>query len=74
MSVSVSGRCNIPDDIGSTFAMAVEEQNATTREISMNISQAAANVRDVNDNRNQMPAVTAKASQDIVQVNEAALT
>ncbi len=54
--------------------MAVEEQNATTREISMNISQAAANVRDVNDNRNQMPAVTAKASQDIVQVNEAALT
>jgi methyl-accepting chemotaxis protein len=50
----------------------VEEQSATTREISNNIAQTSQGIRDVNEKVNNSGAVSDKISQDVGEVNRAA--
>ncbi|MCG8635648.1 MAG: methyl-accepting chemotaxis protein [Desulfobacterales bacterium] len=69
---SIVNVINDINDIVTSVATAVEEQNATTLEISKNIAQAASGVQDVNDNMNQMSAVTGEVTRDIAQVNDRA--
>ncbi len=57
--------------IVTSVAAAIEEQTATTQEISNNVSQAGLGVQEVNENINQASAVTAEVSQDIHQVSQA---
>ncbi|WP_321493719.1 methyl-accepting chemotaxis protein [uncultured Desulfobacter sp.] len=60
------------NEIVITVATAVEEQSATTQEISSNITQAASGVGEVNENVNQVSSVVAEINVDISQVNQAA--
>jgi len=60
------------NDIVTTVATAIEEQSATTQEISNNVSQAATGVQEVNENVNQTSAVAGEVTQDIASVNQAA--
>jgi len=57
--------------IVTSVAAAIEEQTATTQEISNNVSQAGLGVQEVNDNVNQASAVTREVSQNIHQVSQA---
>ena len=60
------------DEIVTTVAAAIEEQSATTQEISTNVSQAALGIQEVNENVNQASAVTGEVTRDITDVNQAA--
>ncbi len=60
------------NDIVTTVATAIEEQSATTQEISNNVSQAATGVQEVNENVNQTSAVAEEVTKDITQVSQAA--
>ncbi|MEH0018604.1 MAG: CHASE3 domain-containing protein [Desulfobacter sp.] len=60
------------NEIVTTVAAAIEEQSATTREISNNIGQAASGIQEVNDNVNQTSAVVGEVNQDINQVSQSA--
>nr|WP_320015738.1 methyl-accepting chemotaxis protein [uncultured Desulfobacter sp.] len=60
------------NDIVATVATAIEEQSATTQEISNNVSQAATGVQEVSENVNQTSSVAREVSQDIAQVSRAA--
>ncbi|WP_321495986.1 methyl-accepting chemotaxis protein [uncultured Desulfobacter sp.] len=65
----------IIDDINSivsSVATAIEEQSATTQEISNNVSQAAIGVQEVNENVNQTSTVAADVTADVHQVSQAA--
>ena len=59
------------NEIVTSVAAAIEEQAATTQEISNNVSQAGLGVQDVNENVNQASAVAGEVSQDILTVSEA---
>lgn len=69
---SIVGVINEINEIVSTVATAIEEQSATTQEISNNVSQAAVGVQDVNDNVNQASSVVGEVNQDISQMNQSA--
>ena len=69
---SIVNVINEINEIVTTVASAIEEQSATTQEISNNVSQAAAGVQDVNDNVNQTSAVAGEVAQDIAQVSQSA--
>lgn len=60
------------NDIVTTVATAIEEQSATTQEISNNVSQAATGVQDVSERVNQTSSVAGEVSRDITQVSRAA--
>ncbi len=60
------------NEIVTTVAAAIEEQSATTQEISTNVSQAALGIQEVNENVNQASAVTGEVTRDITEVNQAA--
>ncbi|MBP9598272.1 MAG: methyl-accepting chemotaxis protein [Desulfobacter sp.] len=65
----------IIDDINSivsSVATAIEEQSATTQEISNNVSQAAIGVQEVNENVNQTSTVAAQVTADVHQVSQSA--
>ena len=65
----------IIDDINSivtTVATAIEEQSATTQEISNNVSQAATGVQEVNENVNQTSSVAGEVTQDVHDVSRSA--
>ncbi|MDQ1269342.1 MAG: methyl-accepting chemotaxis protein, partial [Thermodesulfobacteriota bacterium] len=65
----------IIDDINSivsSVATAIEEQSATTQEISNNVSQAAIGVQEVNENVNQTSTVAAEVTADVHQVSQSA--
>ncbi|WP_287127098.1 cache domain-containing protein [Desulfobacter sp.] len=65
----------IIDDINSivsSVATAIEEQSATTQEISNNVSQAATGVQEVNENVNQTSTVAAQVTADVHQVSQSA--
>lgn len=65
----------IIDDINSivtSVASAIEEQSATTQEISNNVSQAAMGVQEVNENVNQTSAVATEVTEDVHMVSQAA--
>ena len=65
----------IIDDINSivtSVASAIEEQSATTQEISNNVSQAATGVQEVNENVNQTSTVATEVTEDVQQVSQAA--
>ena len=65
----------IIDDINSivsSVATAIEEQSATTQEISNNVSQAATGVQEVNENVNQTSTVAAEVTQDVHLVSQSA--
>ncbi len=65
----------IIDDINSivtSVASAIEEQSATTQEISDNVSQAATGVQEVNENVNQTSTVATEVTEDIHQVSQSA--
>ena len=65
----------IIDDINSivtTVATAIEEQSATTQEISNNVSQAATGVQEVNENVNQTSAVAGEVTEDVHKVSQSA--
>lgn len=69
---SIVAIINDINEIVTTVATAVEEQSATTQEISNNVSQAAEGVQEVNENINQTTAVVAEVTQSIAEVNQAA--
>ncbi|NOX34198.1 MAG: methyl-accepting chemotaxis protein [Deltaproteobacteria bacterium] len=60
--------------IVTTVATAIEEQSATTQEISSNVSQIAiaSGVQEVNENINQTSTVAGEVTQDIAEVSLAA--
>ena len=60
------------DEVVTTVATAVEEQSATSQEISKNVNQAAQGIQEVNDSMNQVSAVTGEVSRDIADVSMAA--
>ncbi|MBU1011128.1 MAG: methyl-accepting chemotaxis protein [Bacteroidetes bacterium] len=60
------------NSIVTTVATAIEEQSATTQEISNNVSQAAEGVQEVNENVNQTSAVAGEVTRDISDVSQAA--
>ena len=60
------------NNIVTAVAAAIEEQSATTQEISNNVSQAAIGVEEVNSNVSQTSAVASDVTQDITQVSQAA--
>jgi methyl-accepting chemotaxis protein len=57
------------DQIVSTIAAAIEEQTATTREISDNVSQASTGISEVNENVAQSSSVAGEIASDIAEVN-----
>lgn len=69
---SIVAIINDINEIVTTVATAVEEQSATTQEISNNVSQAAEGVQEINENINQTSAVAAEVTQSIAEVNQAA--
>ena len=60
------------NEIVTTVAAAIEEQSATTQEISTNVSQAALGIQEVNENVNQASAVTGEVTKDITDVSHLA--
>ncbi len=69
---SIVNVINKINDIVTTVAASIEEQSATTHEISSNVTQAAQGVQEVNDNINQISAVTAEVTQNVSKVSQAA--
>ncbi len=68
----ISSVINEVNTIVGTIATAVEEQTATTREISDNMQQATLGLQEVSENVAQSSSVSAEIAQDIVEVNQAA--
>ena len=60
------------DKIVTTIAATVEEQTATTREISQNVQQASQGIGEVNENVTQSSTVSAEIAADIAKVNDSA--
>lgn len=60
------------DQIVATIAAAVEEQTATTKEISMNVNQASQGIAEVNENVAQSSTVSSEIASDIAEVNNSA--
>lgn len=60
------------DNIVATIAAAVEEQTATTNEISKNVQEASQGISEVNENVAQSSTVAAEIASDIVTVNNSA--
>ncbi len=60
------------DKIVATIAAAVEEQTATTKEISQNVQQASQGIGEVNENVAQSSAVSSEIAADIATVNSSA--
>ncbi len=60
------------NDIVTAVATAVEEQSATTKEISNNVSQAATGVQEVNTNVNHASVVVGNVTKDISEVSQSA--
>jgi methyl-accepting chemotaxis protein len=63
---------NEVSDIVSGLAAAFEEQNATTREITDNLAQAAQGIEEVNQNVIQSSTVAGAISGDISEVSDSA--
>ncbi len=57
------------DEIVSTIATAVEEQNVTTRDISANINQAAQGIQEMAENVNQTAEVAKSVASDVASVS-----
>ena len=76
---SISGVINQINDISSTIATAVEEQNATTNEMARNVSEAAqggaeitstiAGVAEAAESTSRGAGDTQKAAQELVQIS-----
>ncbi len=60
---------NNVNDIVSTIAAAVEEQSATTKEISENMGQASSGLQEVSENVAQSSGVAGEIAKDIGNVN-----
>lgn len=60
------------DNIVATIAAAVEEQTATTSEISKNVQEASQGIAEVNENVAQSSTVAAEIASDIATVNDSA--
>jgi methyl-accepting chemotaxis protein len=69
---SIVSVINDINEIVTSVATAVEEQSATTQEISNNVSQAAAGVQEVNENINQTTMVASEVTQSVAEVSRAA--
>ncbi len=67
--VEIIGEIN---SIVTSVAAAIEEQSATTQEISNNVSQAAIGVQEVNENVNQTSAVASEVTEDVHNVSRSA--
>ncbi len=67
--VEIIGEIN---SIVTSVAAAIEEQSATTEEISNNVSQAAIGVQEVNENVNQTSAVAGEVTEDVHNVSRSA--
>lgn len=65
---------NDVNDIVSNIATSVEEQSATTQEVTANISQASIGFESVNDSVVQSATVIKDISQDISEINKASET
>jgi methyl-accepting chemotaxis protein len=61
---------NEVNDIVATIAAATEEQLATSKEISGNISQASMGIQEVNENLSQSSMVSTEIAKDIGEVNQ----
>ena len=60
------------NDMSATVASAVEEQSATTGEISENVVQASQGIQEVTENIAQVASVTTEIASEIADVNSAA--
>ena len=60
------------NDIVSTIAVAVEEQTATTQDISQNLAQASGGIDEVNENVAQSSRVADNIAREILDVTDAA--
>jgi methyl-accepting chemotaxis protein len=60
------------DDIVAAIAAAIEEQSASSGEITQNISQASLGIDEVNQNINKTSEVSGEITKDISAVNESA--
>ncbi len=69
---TIVGIINEIDEIVTSVATAIEEQSATTKEISNNVAQASSGIQEVNDNMNQISAVTGEVTRNITDVSQAA--
>jgi len=65
---------NEVNDIVSSIATSVEEQSATTQEVTANISQASTGFDSVNDSVVQSAGVIKNISQDISEINQSSET
>lgn len=74
LSVKEMGDINVVindvNEIVSTIATAVEEQSASTAEISSNVSNAAQGIEEVNENVSQSSVVSEDISEQISGVNQ----
>jgi len=68
---SIVAIINDINEIVTMVAISVEEQSATTQEISNNVSQAAEGVQEVNKNINQTTTVADEVTKSIAEVNQA---
>lgn len=68
----VTNVINEINEIVVNMASAIEEQAATTQEISENVAMAATGVNEVNENVAQSSSVTQEVTQDISGVSQAA--
>jgi methyl-accepting chemotaxis protein len=69
---SIVAIINEINEIVTTVAAAIEEQSATTQEISINVAQAGVGVQEVNENINQISTVTSEVTEDITEVSRVA--
>lgn len=67
----ISSVINEVNTIVATIATAVEEQTATTGEISANMNQATQGLQEVTENVAQSSTVAGEIARDIVEVNQA---
>ncbi|SLM28027.1 exported hypothetical protein [Desulfamplus magnetovallimortis] len=69
---AISQIINNINDISSTIAAAVEEQSASTSEITQNVQQAADGLNDVNENVAQVSDVTRDVASNVAGVSQVA--
>lgn len=68
----ISSIINDINDISSSIAAAVEEQSASTNEITQNVQQAAGGLNEVNENMAQVSDVTKEVASNVAGVSQVA--
>ena len=67
----VGSAINMVDEIVTTIAAAIEEQNMSTKEISENVKQVSLGLQEINENISQSSKAAGQVASEINEVNEA---